>query len=207
MAPCGLTFALSGRSTIDASDRSWSAISAPHDVGRGSAVARAQAAPPGQHTIFVRRRQLDREITEGPRLTRQEPAGLPFLLRKNGGGTAAVFDLARDHAHLARATAATSAAEHDARPRPEDGGQHGLLGTTGDGVADRAQGKREHLLMCRRSRTSRSVPASNRKRQARSGPVSTGWRGSPGPSGMRYSPRRFPGGCRKDRRNRSSSRA
>jgi hypothetical protein len=50
-------------------------------------VTRAQSAPPRQHAIPVRRRQLDGEINEGTRLTRQEPAGLPFLLRESGGGT------------------------------------------------------------------------------------------------------------------------
>ena len=87
--------------------------------------------------IFVRRRQLDREITEGTSLTRQEPPALLLLLKENGGGTAPVFDLAGGQTHLARATAATSAAEHDARPCSEDSGQYGLLGAACDGAANR----------------------------------------------------------------------
>src|SRR5262245_44119773 len=73
-----------------------------------------------QHTILVRSGQLDREIGEGTRLTRQEPAGLLLPFGEHGDGTAAVRDLSGDHAHLARATAAASTAEHDARPRAED---------------------------------------------------------------------------------------
>src|SRR5262247_1027833 len=69
-----------------------------------------------QHTILVRSGQLDREIGEGTRLTRQEPAGLLLLFGEHGDGTAAVRDLSGDHAHLARAAATPSTAERDARP-------------------------------------------------------------------------------------------
>src|SRR5215470_12440236 len=69
-----------------------------------------------QHPILVRSCQLDREIGEGTSLARQEPAGLLLLFGEHGDGTAAVRDLSGDHAHLARAAAAASTAERDARP-------------------------------------------------------------------------------------------
>src|SRR5712691_4954822 len=185
-----------------------------------SGVEPAQPPPRAQHMIFVRRRQLDREITEGTSLTRQEPPALLFLLKENGGGTAPVRDLAGGQTHLARATAATSAAEHDARPSSEDSGQYGLLGATCDGAANRPQCDRVQARLtssqvshhtrrptCRRSRTSRSVPVNSRRRLARSGPGSTGWFGSPDPSDTPCTLRTSRGGCRRDRRNKSSFRA
>jgi len=137
------TVALSGRSASNGSARSaavgGSAISGSRDqmndsmcrsgdcasllpqnpkrwVRIESGVEQARPPPRAQHMISVRRRQLDREITEGTSLTRQEPPALLLLLKENGGGTAPVFDPAGGQTHLARATAATSAAEHDARP-------------------------------------------------------------------------------------------
>src|SRR5262249_17307632 len=83
---------------------------------RGSGVTQAQLAQPGHHTILVRGRQLDREITEGMRLARQDPAGCLFLLLEYGGRAASVLDLAGGQAHLARTAAAPSAAEGDTRP-------------------------------------------------------------------------------------------
>src|SRR2546428_759632 len=69
-------------------------------------------------------------------------------------------DLAGDQAHLARAAAAPSAAEDDARPRLEDRGQHALLALTRDGIADRAQRDRVHS--CPRQTASRPVPGRSR---------------------------------------------
>src|SRR5215510_10382808 len=100
----------------------------PRSLARIARDLPASGEPPGamsgvsrspshsQHTVLVCSCQLDREIGEGTSLARQEPAGLLLLFGEHGDGTAAVRDLSGDHAHLARAAAAASTAERDARP-------------------------------------------------------------------------------------------
>ena len=50
-----------------------------------------------------------------------------------------MIDPAGDEPHLARAAASTAATEHDARPRTEDRGQHGLVEPARDNSARGAQ--------------------------------------------------------------------
>jgi hypothetical protein len=117
-------------------------LGSPHRVGLTCllhAMTLISPSPRGQQTILVRRREFDGEIAEGTSLTRQDPAGFPLLLRKDGGGTAPVIDPAGDEPHLARAAASTAAPEHDARPRTEDRGEHGLVGPARDNDAHGAQ--------------------------------------------------------------------
>src|SRR4029450_10900563 len=90
-------------------------VNTPQGALSGARSSRAQPPPRAQHTVFVRCRQLDREIAEGTSLTRQEPPACLLLREENGSGTAPVGDLAGGQTHLARAADGTSAAQHDAR--------------------------------------------------------------------------------------------
>src|SRR5262245_60801958 len=105
----------------------------------------------GRLAISVRLRQLDHEIAEGPCLTRQERAFSLLRFRQNRRRAAAVVHAAGDQTHLAGATTAAAAAEHDLGSGAHDGGQNGLSGTTGYGVAERAEADRVATVFCETS--------------------------------------------------------
>lgn len=107
---------------------------------RESGVGTAQPLPRRHRPpILVRRGEFDREIAEGPSLTREEQAALLLLLQENGNRATTMLYPAREQTHLARATTASPAAEDNLRPRPQDRAQHGLLATTHDGIPNRTQ--------------------------------------------------------------------
>ena len=110
---------------------------------RESRVGAAQPLPRRHRSpILVRCGKFDREIAEGPSLTREERAALLLLLQENGDRATAVLHSAREQTHPAGATTASPATEDNLRPRPQDSAQHGLVVTTHDGIPDRAQSDR-----------------------------------------------------------------
>ena len=112
-------------------------------TSRESGVGAAQP-PPRRHRppILVRCGEFDREIAEGPSLTREERAVLLLLFQENGGRATATLHPARDQTHLAGATTASPATEDNLRSGLQDCAQDSLLATTHDGIPDRAQSDR-----------------------------------------------------------------
>ncbi len=86
------------------------------DAGQHRPVLRRGPAIP------VRRGQRHRKVAERLCLARQERTCSLLLVRKNGGRATAVFHLARNQTHLAGATTASTAAEHNPRPGAQDRG-------------------------------------------------------------------------------------